>query len=163
MGGSRNYIADALSRVFSNPTVLPSLSDFIPPALDPPPGPTNVLNSTPLSDPPAKISSAATTRAMSNKAQSPVASIKADQAGLSPPTYWKTPSLESAPTTSSLSSPPSSSVYRTRAPVAPEEESSQGEIFTDSNEEYTGTTHQATAHRLTHAERPEAINDQSLH
>jgi len=82
--GYKNVIADAFSRVFINPEVLPTLSDFIPSKIDSPEPPasttinasisasTHSANS-PLHPPPAPtpivMSAASTTRSMAKKAE----------------------------------------------------------------------------------------------
>jgi len=99
IGGNKNVIADALSRVFINPSLVPSLSDFIPHSIDssqplptfqapqdfsrrfkvissPPKGTTN--NSShripPITSHPTSITSVAMTRSQTKKSQSPAPS-----------------------------------------------------------------------------------------
>jgi len=96
IGGNKNVIADALSRVFITPSLVPSLSDFIPQSIDSPqPLPTfrapqdffsssKVISSLPKTIPndsscrfplitshPTSITSAAVTRSQTKKSQSP--------------------------------------------------------------------------------------------
>jgi len=96
IGGNKNVIADALSRVFINPSLVPSLSDFIPHSIDcPQPLPTfrapqdfssssKVIPSPPKTTPndssrrfppitshPTSITSVAMTRSQTKKSQSP--------------------------------------------------------------------------------------------
>jgi len=80
--GYKNVIADAFSRVFINPEVLPTLSDFIPSKIDPPeppasarigtstspPAPSvNSLLHPPIATTPIIMSAASTTRSMVKK------------------------------------------------------------------------------------------------